>query len=217
MSCVYEISFENCDDFYIGSCKDLEVRKRHHKSDCFNENSKQYNKKLYQFIREKNYEWKEVVFEIVEQHDDILDSLELRKREQHFIDELKATLNHKKAYMSEEQYKEYQKKHYQENKEEKKEYKKKYRKENPEQIKEYNKKYREENPDYYKEYHKKHYEENKEDYKERGKKYREANKEKLHKKYDCCCKGKYTHQHKKRHLKSKKHQDYLDNLEKIII
>jgi len=173
MSCVYEISFKDCVDNYVGSCIDLHKRKINHKSNCFNENSKHYNSKLYQFIRENNYDWEDVIFEVLEHHDDILDKLELRKREQHFIDVLKPTFNTFKAYRTEEQLKEYNR--------------------------ENGKKHRQENPEYYK---------------EKGKKYYEANREKIHKKYDCCCKGKYTYQSKARHIKSKIHQDYLCNLEK---
>ena len=44
MSCVYRLNIENCDDFYIGSSVDLDKRKKHHKSDCFNKNSDKYNK-----------------------------------------------------------------------------------------------------------------------------------------------------------------------------
>ena len=220
MSCVYKISFKDCDENYIGSSVYLNNRKKHHKSDCFNENSNSYNKKLYQFIRD-NYEWEEVVFEIVEQHDEILDNLELRKREQHFININNPTLNSQKAYQTAEQLKEYNKENC-----------KKYREENPDYYKEHNKKHYEENQEYHKERSKKHYEENQEYHKERSKKYREENREeylkknkkyyeenkaKLNKKYDCDCGGKYTHRHTKTHLKSKKHQDYLGALEKNII
>ena len=99
MSVVYKISFDN--ESYIGSCKNLHERKMRHKTDCLNENGKHHHLKLYQFIRE-NYKWEDVIFVIVEQHDTILDKLELMKREQHFIDELKPTLNCKRAFRSDE-------------------------------------------------------------------------------------------------------------------
>ena len=172
MSCVYEISFKDCVDNYIGSCIDLHKRKYYHKSDCYNEKSHNYNYKLYQFIRDKNYDWENVIFEVLEQHDEILDNLELRKREQHFIDDLHPTLNSHKAYQTAEQLKEYKKEHY---------------------------------------------EENREYYKEKYKKYREENKTKINKKCDCECGGKYTQSNNSKHIKTKKHQDYLDNLEKNII
>jgi hypothetical protein len=41
------------------------------------------------------------------------------------------------------------------------------------------------------------------------KEYRKINKDKLSKKFDCECGGKYTLEHKARHLKTKKHQDFF--------
>jgi len=70
-----------------------------------------------------------------------------------------------------------------------------------------------------KEYDKIYRHKNKEKIKERQKEYVEANKEKINeqskKKYDCECGGKYTHQVKSRHLKTKKHQAYILNVEKL--
>jgi len=45
--------------------------------------------------------------------------------------------------------------------------------------------------------------------KEYKKQYREKNKEKLSEKFDCECGGKYVHNSKARHFKTKKHQDFL--------
>lgn len=60
---------------------------------------------------------------------------------------------------------------------------------------------------------KKWFEDNKERIKEQKKiKYNE-NKEELNKKINCLCGGKYTKQHKNRHLKSNKHKNYLSSLE----
>ena len=42
---------ENIKDCYIGSTKNLCRRKKQHKSDCNNPNSKAYNYKVYEFIR----------------------------------------------------------------------------------------------------------------------------------------------------------------------
>ena len=170
MSVVYKISLG--DNHYIGSCNNLRLRINCHKYNCYNEKRE---KKLYQVIRE-NYEWKDVVFEILEQHDTVLDNLELRKREQHFIDEMKPSLNMVKAYITEEQ-------RVERDKINKKEYGKKYREENIEYIIEYNKEYR------------------------------KKNREKINKKYDCDCGGKYGYKGKSTHLKSKKHQKYLADLE----
>jgi len=80
------------------------------------------------------------------------------------------------------------------NKEKRKEYDKEYREKNKEQIKEKNKEYREKNKEQIKEKRKEYYEKNK-----------EIIKEKKTKKYDCECGGKYTYNHKQRHLNSIKH------------
>jgi len=61
-------------------------------------------------------------------------------------------------------------------------------------------------------------EKNKEQIAERSRLYREKNKERIKakksKKYNCECGGKYTHDHKAEHLRSKKHQEYLKSLNK---
>jgi hypothetical protein len=44
--------------------------------------------------------------------------------------------------------------------------------------------------------------------------YREKNKDKIKQKFNCDCGGKYIHQHKSTHLKTKKHQAYILNVEK---
>jgi len=73
----------------------------------------------------------------------------------------------------------------------------------------------EENREYYLEKQREHYEENKDKYLERANNYYEKNKEaiiqKHCEKFNCPCGGKYTYSHKPRHLKTKKHQDYLTN------
>ena len=54
-----------------------------------------------------------------------------------------------------------------------------------------------------------HYQANKEKISEQKKIYRELNKEKLNEPFDCECGGKYTYNHKSRHIKSKKHQAFI--------
>ena len=48
-----------------------------------------------------------------------------------------------------------------------------------------------------------------EKYKDKQKK---QNKEKNNKRFNCECGGKYTHTNKSRHIKSKKHQDYINQI-----
>ena len=69
---------------YVGSCMDYERRFADHKKYCFNPNSKNYNFKLYQLIRQ--YGWDEFVFEVIEVLDDTTTDRDLRFREQHYID-----------------------------------------------------------------------------------------------------------------------------------
>ena len=66
----------------------------------------------------------------------------------------------------------------------------------------YDKEYYEKNKDKIIQQKKEYYEENKE-------KISEQKKEKGDKKYDCYCGGKYTHQQKNRHLKTKKHLNHI--------
>lgn len=195
MGVVYKIGFRDCDEFYIGSCQDFMCRKRHHKSCCYNPKVKEYNYKIYKFIRD-NYEWKDVIIEILEEYDNVVDNLELRKQEQLFMDELKPTLNKMNAYRSKEDRQEYLKKYNEEHKEEQK----KYRAENKEKIYEGQKKWSEKNRDKITAQRKKHKEENPEKY--------EYRKERL----ICDCGGDYLYTHKSRHVKTKQHQDYLANL-----
>jgi hypothetical protein len=103
------------------------------------------------------------------------------------------------------------KKEYREkNKENIKEYMKEYYEKNKEKIKEYEKEYREKNQEYQKEYEKEYYEKNKEHIKEKIKEYRENNKEKLNEKLNCECGGKFNNSNKSRHLKSKKHLNFIN-------
>jgi len=60
-----------------------------------------------------------------------------------------------------------------------------------------------------KERHADYYQANIEKIKEQKAEYRAENKEKISKKFNCPCGGKYTHNQKSRHLKTKQHQNWL--------
>ena len=105
-----------------------------------------------------------------------------------------------------------QKEYYQANKEERAIYNKKHREDKKEHYKEYGIKYNQENREKISEKFKKYSEENKEKIAENKKKYYVENKEKLLEKFDCECGGKYTFNHKKRHFKSKIHQNYISSI-----
>jgi len=71
------------------------------------------------------------------------------------------------------------------------------------------KEYFEANKEHLQEYIKEYYQTNKDIIKDQQKEYREATQELINKKCDCECGGKYTTTNKARHLKSKRHLDYL--------
>tara|TARA_R110000851_G_scaffold20957_2_gene63353 strand:- start:574 stop:1125 length:552 start_codon:yes stop_codon:yes gene_type:complete len=94
------------------------------------------------------------------------------------------------------------------NKEKKQEYNKKHREENKEHYKEY----RETNKEHILEKNKKWREENKEKIAEKRKAYNNNNKEKRAEKFYCDCGSVITIVSKTRHLKTKKHQNYISSI-----
>jgi len=80
------------------------------------------------------------------------------------------------------------------------EYHKQYYQDNREKITERQKQYDQNNREGISEYYKQYYQDNREQIAERN-----------NKKFDCECGGKYTRQHKTTHLRTKKHQKYLNN------
>jgi hypothetical protein len=99
-------------------------------------------------------------------------------------------------------------------------------------IAEYNKAYREANKDKIAKNQKAYYDENKADFLAKVKVYRQDNKEKISRmkkdyykankkailakqsqKNTCICGGLYTHHHKERHMKTQKHQSYLNSID----
>jgi hypothetical protein len=86
-------------DCYIGSCKNFRRRRREHKSNCYNENSRKYNFKLYQYIR-SNGGWDNFIMEELCK----CDVERLYQVEQEYIDKYKSSLNCVGAYRSEEYY-----------------------------------------------------------------------------------------------------------------
>ena len=75
-----------------------------------------------------------------------------------------------------------------------------YYQENRERRLEYHKQYVQENRERILEHQKQYYQENKEQIADRAKQ-----------KYKCECGGRYTHTHKSRHIKSEKHQNFLNH------
>ena len=173
-------------DIYVGSCKDMRKRMITHKSNCYNEKRKEYNLKVYQFIR-ANGGWSNFVMEEI----DTCDVERLYQMEQEYIDKLNPSLNSQRAYNTEEYIKENNKERHKE-----------WRDKNKEYIKEKKKEWYENNKEYIKEQRKEYREKNKDKINERVKE-----------KFTCECGGRYTRNVKTRHLRTKKHKSFISNNE----
>ena len=158
----------NIKDIYVGHSTDYKSRNQSHKKSCNNVNNKSYNAYKYQFIRDNGgYEnWR-----MIKLYDYPCNSKrEAEMEEDKTMRELGATLNSYRAYVTEEekkewqkqyeekrkndpkriqQQKEYRKKKYEDNKEESNKKCKEWRENNKEHLKEYNEK-RKNNPEYIK-------------------------------------------------------------------
>ena len=106
---IYEIvcNDENIFLNYVGSTKAYRQRKSQHKNDCNNVNSKIYNLKIYQNIRE-NGGWENFTMKPLEEFK-CDTKIQAFIREQYWMDLKKPKLNIKKAHTSEEQKKQYRK------------------------------------------------------------------------------------------------------------
>jgi len=81
----------NITDLYVGSTTDFTNRKYNHKSDCNNEKSKNYNLKIYTFIRNNGgwFNWSMIEIEKWP----CMDRNEAQSRERYWYDILNSTLN----------------------------------------------------------------------------------------------------------------------------
>jgi len=120
--CIYKI--EHVDDeclVYVGHTTNFDKRKWKHKSSCCNKKETNYNLKVYQMIRE-NGGWD--MFKMIEvEKYPCKDRREAERRENDVIKELKASMNMRKSFSTEEENKLYME-----------EYDKKYRETNKERI-----------------------------------------------------------------------------------
>jgi len=173
---------------YVGSTADFNKRRSTHKSTCNNENSKIYNLKIYKTIR-ANGGWEN--FKMVQLGTrEQLTKRQAEQIEENYRIELKANMNGKRCFTTEEQKQNYreenkdklkiqQHKWYEENKDKLLEYQQKYNEENKDKIKEQKQNYREKNKDKIKEQQHKWYENNKDKYLEHQQNYYEANRDKI--------------------------------------
>ena len=83
---VYEIKSKDTSitGTYIGSTWDMKKRLKHHKHNCNNENSKEYNKQVYHYIRE-NGDWANFQMTVID-NGECVDRKELECGEQFYID-----------------------------------------------------------------------------------------------------------------------------------
>jgi len=142
--CIYKLVCDDCDYIYVGSTKSFVHRKSKHKNA-----SKTHKSKVYQMIREYGG-WDNWRMVLVEDCDDTIQTKrQAEMREEEFRLKLKATLNKKRAFRTEEEKKEYHK-----------EYNKEYKKDHRETSREYDKRRnqtlhrKEYNKEYKKEYNK---------------------------------------------------------------
>ena len=167
---------------YVGSTGNFKKRKADHKLACNNENHGSYNYKIYQTIRENGgwSNWK--MIEIGETEN--ITKRDAEQIEEEYRKELKADMNMCRSFTTPEERKE--------------------------QVKGYNKEYRENNKEHSKEYQKEYRENNKDTNKEYQAKWYENNRGRLNEKHDCECGSKFTTRGKSRHLKTKKHCEYIN-------
>jgi hypothetical protein len=145
MSVIYKISCKdlNVKEIYVGSTIDFKQRKYQHKTVCYNENSKDYNKPLYYFIR-NNGGWQNWSMNKIEEIESV-DKEIIKKYERKYIEENRDIVLNKDlpGRTREEWYQdnkekicEQRKERYENNKEKEHERVKIYRENNKEKIKE---------------------------------------------------------------------------------
>jgi len=208
---IYKI--EHIDDeslVYVGHTTCFNKRKTAHKSNCKNENYKYYNIKVYQMIRE-NGGWD--MFKMIEvEKYPCADRREAERRENEAMKELKACMNMRNSFLTQdekqEQAKEYNTNYYELHKEQVKE----YQKNNKHKIQERMKDYRDNNKLKIQEYKKDYREANKPKIQEREKDYYEANKLKINEKVKCECGCEINKHNLKRHQKNNKHLNKMKNI-----
>jgi len=114
----------NITEEYIGSTTDFTKRKNNHKSNCNNENHRNYNFKIYEFIR-ANGGWSNWSMIQLEEYP-CKNKREAEKREEEIRVECNANLNMRRAFRTKEEKAEYNKQYYEQNREEKAEHNKQY-------------------------------------------------------------------------------------------
>lgn len=198
---IYAIRSYQTEEIYIGStCDTLSKRFYSHKIKF-----KQFQNGKANYITSfKMLEYADAYIELLE-NCPCNDKNELTRREGELIRVNAYCVNKNIAGRTIKQY-------YQDNAEVIKAKTKQYYQANIEHIKDYHKQYQQVNVEKIKEQTKQYYQANAEKIKERTKQYRQDNADKIKQKHDCPCGGKYTTSGKSTHLKTKKHQKYLETV-----
>jgi hypothetical protein len=212
---IYTIRSPKTEKYYIGStCQPLHKRLYEHR-------------KHYERFQNNNYFYVSS-FDIIKYEDHYIELLEdfkcenkneLNRREGNLIRKYKnECVNKRIEGRTKKEYKQdnkqeikgRMKQYYEDNKEIIKEQKKQYYEDNKEIIKEQMKQYRQDNKEQMKQY----YEDNKEIMKEQMKQYQQDNKEKIKEQKNqiiiCECGNTYTYSNNARHIKSKKHLQFIN-------
>ena len=196
---------DNITEEYIGSTTNFRERKHNHRQTCNNENNRDYNLKVYKYIRE-NGGWDNWIMLEIEKYP-CNDKREAEKREEEIRLERKAQLNSNKAFVAETK-EEYNKNYYEENKEEIKEYYKKYREENKEYLINFEKERYKIRREYVIEYQKVYNKINNNIIKDKKKIYSEKRR---NEEYKCLCGWIGNMDSKSKHINnSKQHQDFIN-------
>ena len=165
----------NIADCYVGHTTDFIKRKSKHKGNCNNPNDRNHNMPVYQFIRAnggfENFDMVLINTETCE------NSLEARRREREYIEQLGATLNKYRPFITIEEAIEQKKQYYVDNTDDIKQKAKTYYVQNREQCLDRNKKWRETHKEYMQEYQGHYYKENQDELKLYQKDYYKENKE----------------------------------------
>ena len=195
----------NLDYVYIGSTCDFKSRKSKHKGSCNNPNSKQYNYKIYQHIRD-NGGWDEFEMILIEYYP-CNTKLELIKRERECKIEYNDNMGMSIPGRTRKEYRE-------DNKESIAQKEKQYYDDNKESIAQKKKEYYDDNKDILLQKKKEYYDDNKESIAQQQKEYYEDNKESIlqkgKEKIECpICNCMITKHVIQRHNRTKKHINNL--------
>jgi hypothetical protein len=225
---IYKLHNDDITEIYIGSTADKKQRKKQHKSDCNNEYSEEYNRKVYKFIR-NNGGWDNWKFEVIERFP-CENEIQLRIRERYHYDLLKPELNMIRPFITKEELKKYQAKwrkehkkvilknsakRYQDNREEiQKQHAINYQEHREERQKQHAINYQEHREERRKQ-HAINYKANQEEIRKRHAINREKNREKQNQKHNCECGNEYRFCDKIRHCKSNKHIAFLKTINNV--